>query len=213
MKRRDTLKALSLGTFGLAAAPASAMVPSPEDAKPLVVANGRLPEEALRDAKLMAEKFFSDQELKTISILADIIIPADKKSGSATQAGVPAFIEFIVKDMPQHQTPMRGGLRWLDSQCNKRFGNVFTAISNQQRIEIIDDIAYPELAKPTMSQGVSFFNLMRNLTATGFFSSKMGIADMGYMGNSPNQWAGVPKDVLDKYGLAYDPKIQYADMG
>ena len=212
MKRRDTLKVLSFSSLGLAASPASAMVPSPEDAKPLVIPNGRQAEEATRDAKLMAEKFFSEQELKTLTILVDIIIPADKKSGSASQAGVPAFIEFIVKDMPQHQTPMRGGLRWLDNQSNKRFDTIFTLCSDKQRLEIIDDIAYPETAKPMFSQGVSFFNLLRNLTATGFFTSKMGIQDLGYVGNVPNQWAGVPKEVLAKYSLNYDASIQYADM-
>jgi hypothetical protein len=107
---------------------------------------------------------------------------------------------------------MRGGLKWIDNQSNKRFNQNFALCNNKQRLEIIDDIAYPETAKPIFSQGMAFFNLLRNLTATGFFTSKMGIQDLGYMGNTPNQWAGVPKEVLAKYKLSYDPAIQYADM-
>ena len=156
------------------------------------------------DAKLMAEKFFNEHEMKTITILVDIIIPADDKSGSASQAGVPAFIEFIAKDRPnEFKTPLRGGLRWLDSQSLKRFSKDFVSITPQQRIAIVDDIAYPEKSKPEFSQGVSFFSLMRNLTATGFFSSEMGIKDIGYEGNRPNQWDGVPDEVLKQYGLSY----------
>jgi hypothetical protein len=97
---------------------------------------------------------------------------------------------------------LRGGLRWLDSQSLKRFSKDFVSITPQQRIAIVDDIAYPEKSKPEFSQGVSFFSL-RNLTATGFFSSEMGIKDIGYEGNRPNQWDGVPDEVLKQYGLSY----------
>ena len=85
----------------------------------------------------------------------------------------------------------------------KKFGNSFTAITEKQRIEIIDEIAYPKKAKASMKQGVAFFNLMRNLTTTGFYTSEMGVKDVGYMGNVPNQWNGVPDDVLKEHNLAY----------
>jgi hypothetical protein len=71
---------------------------------------------------------------------------------------------------------------------------------------MIDEIAFPEKAKPEMKQGVAFFNLMRDLTATGFFTSQIGIKDLGYAGNKPNQWDGVPQDVLDQYGLKYSER-------
>jgi hypothetical protein len=140
--------------------------------------------------------------------LGDIIIPKDEVSGSASDAKVPEFIEFIVKDMPEHQTPLRGGLRWLDLQCDKRFGKAFTDITPEQQIQIVDLIAYPERAKktPELSQGVAFFSLMRDLTATGFYTTEMGVKDIGYVGNTPNQWKGVPDDVLKQYGLAYTDK-------
>jgi hypothetical protein len=165
------------------------------------VPGGRQPFEAERDAKLNAEKFFTPAELKTVTLLADIILPADAKSGSASKAGVPAFIEFIMKDQPATQTPMRGGLAWLDNQCRKRFGKPFAESTRAQQIEMVDLIAYPQQAKPEVSQGVAFFSLMRNYTLTGFYTSKMGIEDLGYKGNTPNNWDGPPEAVLKQYGL------------
>jgi hypothetical protein len=144
--------------------------------------------------------------MASIAVLCDIIIPADEVSGSATQAKVPDFIEFIVKDKPAFQTPMRGGLRWLDIQMSKLYGTSFKDSTTQQQLSLVDAIAYPAKAKPGMKQGVSFFNLMRNLTASGFYSSEMGIKDVGYIGNTPTQWNGVPDDVLKQYGLSYTEK-------
>jgi gluconate 2-dehydrogenase gamma chain len=150
--------------------------------------------------------YFTPHEMQTITILADIIIPKDAVSGSASDAKVPDFIEFIVKDQPDNKVPMRGGLRWLDMQCLNRYQNSFGECNSKQQMEIVDEIAWPKKAKPEMKQGVSFFNLMRNLTATGFYTSQIGVKDVGYIGNTPNQWNGVPDDVLKQYGLAYTPK-------
>lgn len=206
MKRRDLLKTIPTTALGLAVAPVEAAVPAPPDVKPLKVPNGRQKFEAERDAQLHAQKFFTPHELQTVTVLSDIIIPADERSGSASQAGVPAFIEFIMKDQPKNQTPMRGGIRWLDNTCTKRYGKPFVQCTRAQQIDMIEQIAYPKLAKPDMTQGASFFSMMRNLTASGFFSSQMGIKDIGYVGNVPNQWNGVPDDVLKQYGLAYEPQ-------
>jgi hypothetical protein len=202
MKRRDTLKAISLAGFGLAVEPVEAAVPAPPDKKvPLKVPGGRQPFEAERDAKLMAETFFTPHELQTVTVLSDIIIPADARSGSASQAGVPAFIEFIMKDQPRNQTPMRGGIRWLDNKCVSKYGKQFVQCTKAQQLEMIDKIAYPEQATADMKQGVAFFGMMRSLTATGFFTSKIGINDLGYVGNTPNDWQGPPPDVLKQYGF------------
>ncbi len=156
--------------------------------------------------KVTSYTFFNDHEMATIAVMADIIIPKDDVSGSATDAKVPDFIEFIVKDFPEHQTPMRGGLRWLDMQCLNRYEKTFVDCDDKQRIEMVDQIAYPAKAKPAMAPGVSFFNLMRNLTASGFYTSEIGLKDIGYIGNTPNQWNGVPADVLKQYNLAYTEK-------
>ena len=166
----------------------------------------RAKEELERENKLAGEKFFNDHEMAGIALLCDIIIPKDEISGSATDAKVPEFIQFIVNDMPEHQTPMRGGLRWLDMQCLKKYNNDFKNCSSSQQIAMVDEIAYPKKAKPQMKPGVSFFNLIRNLTTTGFYTSRIGIADIGYKGNTPNQWNGVPGDVLKQYNMAYTDK-------
>lgn len=211
MKRRDTLKALSLGTFGMAALPTTDLVAAAPDPKPFKTTPARVAEEIERDKKLMAEKFFTAAELATIGILCDIIIPADAKSASASQVGAPAYIEFMAKDQPNYQTPLRGGLKWLDNTCVKRFGKTFALCTAKERIEMVDDIAYPEDVKPGYTQGASFFTQMRNLTLTAFFTTKVGFDALGYVGNTPNQWDGVPQDVLDKYGLKYDPVYDKKD--
>lgn len=213
MKRRDSLKALALTTFGIGiqTTPLKAADAIPTEG---VLENlfkekdtdkpGSTEEEKVRDRKLKAEKFLTLAEIKVITVLSDIIVPADGVSGSASQAGVPAFIEFIVKDKPEMQTPMRGGLKWLDVQCLKMFDKTFIDITPSQRLTVVDLIAYPVNAKPEYSQGVKFFSLMRNLTLTGFYTTQMGFKDLGYVGNTPNNWEGVPQDVLDQYGLSYD---------
>ena len=167
---------------------------------------GRTPEEKLRDEKLMSMQFFTEEELATVAILCDIILPAEADFGSATEAGVPEFIEFIAKDMPNHQLPLRGGVMWLNNQTNERFNLDFNKCTEQQQISVIDEIAYPDRAPEHLKHGVVFFSLMRNLTLTGYYTSEMGIKDLGYKGNQPNVWDGVPQEVLDEHGLSYDPE-------
>jgi hypothetical protein len=213
MKRRESIKALALGALATGSL-AQACQPdgkTTNDSKagsnePLAGNLDRYAAEVEHYKKVVSQTFFDANEMAVITLLADIIIPADETSGSATQAGVPSFIEFIVKDMPQHQNPMRGGIRWLDRQCLLRFNKSFADCNEKQRMEMVDEIAWPEKAKPGMEQGVAFFNLMRDLTATGFYTSEMGVKDLGYVGNTPNQWNGVPPEVLQQYGVAYSPK-------
>ena len=212
MDRRKSIKALFIGTAATSLL-LDACNSKDNNAAAIAAENkakadtaDRMPEEIAVNKKLHDEVFFTSEELATISILADIIIPKDATSGSATDAKVPDFIEFIVKDMPEHQTPMRGGLRWLQIESFKRFQKSFVAITDVERIAIVEDIAYPNKIKPGMAPGVSFFSLMRDLTCTGFYTSEIGIKDIGYKGNVPNQWNGVPADVLQQYNLAYTEK-------
>jgi gluconate 2-dehydrogenase gamma chain len=207
MDRRKYLKTLAVGSVGaglLLQCKPEKKDQAPSQAKDLNY--DRTAEELAREKELISETFFNEHEMKTIAVLSDIIIPKDEVSGSATDAGVPDFIEFMAKDRPQYQIPLRGGIKWLDLQCMRRYNAAFVSCSNTQQIEMVDDIAYPEQAKPEMLPGVSFFNTMRDLTACGFFTSKEGLNDLGYMGNRPNQWNGVPQDVLDQYGLQYDAR-------
>lgn len=207
MNRRQSLKALGLTTLSAGLLLEACQPSENKEAKPGMreksgdESPGREQHELDRLEKLNGETFFTPHEMLTLTALADIIIPADEVSGSASDAGVPAFIEFIVKDMPRHKTPMRGGLKWMDTQCLRRFGHVFVKCSPAQQLALIDEIAYPGTASPAMSQGVAFFTRMRQLTASGFFTSKIGIADIGYVGNVPNRWEGVPADVLAQYGF------------
>lgn len=206
MNRRDSLKAIGLTTLSTALL-LDACKTSPTKtaenttASPAGDKAGREEFELARDKKLHAETYFTKPEMAAITVLADMIIPKDEHSGSASDAGVPDFIEFIVKDIPEHKTPMRGGLRWLDVQCLDRYNHVFVDCTKEQQIEMITAIAYPLKAKPEMQQGVNFFNRMRDLTANGFFTSKIGLDDIGFVGNQPNQWTGVPQDVLKQYGM------------
>lgn len=210
MDRRQSLKTIALGTLSAGLiVEACKTEPAKTDAASTQATDSinRFKEENEYEESLKnAKKFFTPEEMATITVLADIIIPKDEVSGSASDAKVPDFIEFIVKDMPEHQTPMRGGLRWLDLKCLNLYGKPFTGCTAQQQIEMVDQIAYPKKAKPENQQGVAFFNLMRNLTATGFYSTEMGWKDVGYVGNTPNQWNGVPDDVLKQYNLAYTEK-------
>ncbi len=208
MKRRESLKALALTAISSGVLLQSCDPPKTNEIKEVSKIPGidRHPFEQVRDEKLMAEKFFDEHEMNTIKVLIDIIIPKDETSGRATNAGVHDFIEFIVKDMPRHQLPLRGGLKWLDVQCLKQHNKTFVNCASEQQLTLVDEIAYPEKSKPEMKQGVTFFNLLRDLTATGFFTSEMGLKDLGYAGNSPNQWDGVPQEVLDQYGLQYDER-------
>jgi gluconate 2-dehydrogenase gamma chain len=225
MDRRKSLKLIATGAVAVPAAIAGCKTEEKEKPKEAVVDSkfnlDRNPDELKYEKGLLAmEKFFTEHEMATITILGDIIIPKDEVSGSASDAKVPEFIEFIVKDMPSHQVPMRGGLRWLDMQCLKRFEKPFKDCDQKQQMEIVDEIAYPEIeytnekgtkikkgkVKPGMQPGVSFFNLMRNLTATGFYTSEIGVKDIGYAGNKTVQWNGVPDDVLKQYNVAYTEK-------
>ena len=207
MDRRKYLKTLALGAVTTGVILESCTTPEKPTAAAIPAPTiDRTPDELAHYNKLMSEKFFDEHEMKTISILSVIIIPKDETSGSATDAKVPDFIEFIAKDMPRHQIPLRGGIKWLDLHCMRTYKKPFADCSSKEQMEMVDEIAWPEKAKPEMQQGVAFFNLMRDLTACGFFTSEIGIKDLGYAGNKPNQWNGVPDEVLAQYGVKYDEK-------
>lgn len=209
MDRRKSIKALMIGTVGagvLVEACTSADKKNIASSADAALADRMLEEKAYL-AKIEKEpKFFTEHEMATITVLGDIIIPKDEVSGSASEAKVPEFIEFIVRDMPSHQTPLRGGLRWLDLHCYKLYEKAFVNLSAAQQLTVVDSIAYPNKAPKELAQGVAFFNSMRDLVTTGFYTTEMGVKDLGYVGNAPNQWNGVPDDVLKQYNMAYSEK-------
>jgi hypothetical protein len=219
MDRRKSLKLLATGALAtpLAIGACTTTDNAKKKSETTAFSLDRNPDELIMEQKLLEqENFFTPDELTTLTVLVDIIIPKDEISGSASEAGVPAFLEFIVRDMPQHQVPLRGGLRWLDLYSLKTSGRSFVSSSEKERLFIIDQIAFPEKASKEVQQGVCFFSLLRDLTATGFYTSAIGVKDLDYQGNQPNRWDGVPSEVLTQYGLAYTEKdlrdsIRYDD--
>ncbi len=214
MNRRENIKLLLTGTLGTGLIWSAC---SPEAKQDLYspqlhggTVGGRSLEETALDQKLLSETFFTKEEMKKLGVLVDIIIPADEVSESASQANVPDFIEFMTKDQPSYQTPLRGGLMWLDHQADERYSKQFLDISNEERIRIIDDIAWPDKAEKEFETGVRFFNILRNLTVTGFYTTEAGFKDLGYLGNKANVWDGVPQEVMDRYGL--EPEQKYAGI-
>ncbi|MGH7504178.1 MAG: gluconate 2-dehydrogenase subunit 3 family protein [Longimicrobiales bacterium] len=148
--------------------------------------------------------FFTPEEWRTVRVLVDIIIPRDERSGSANDAGVPEYMDFIVLDRPRMQPDMRDGLKWLDDESRRRFNAGFADLETSQQTAILDDIAWPERARPEMEEGVRFFNFFRDQTASGFWSSRMGVEDLRYMGNTyVAQWNGCPPEALEKLGVSY----------
>jgi len=196
MKRRDILKILL-------AAPAATF--SWTDAEAAQAAASAQAARAATTAKPFVPKFFTATEFKLVRTLADIIIPKDERSGSASDAGVPEFMDFMMIDQPTRQIAMRGGLAWLDSECQERFDKTFLDCIETERTAVLDDIAWPQKARPELSHGVAFFNSFRDLTASGFWTTRMGIDDLQYMGNrSVARWNGCPPEALKKLGVSYE---------
>jgi hypothetical protein len=149
--------------------------------------------------------FFTAHEWETVRVLVDLVIPRDERSGSATDAGVPEFMDFMMAERPDAQLPMRGGLAWLDGECQERSAKPFLAATDGERAAVLDAIAWPKRARPELSHGVSFFTMFRDLTATGFWTSKIGIADLEYRGNEVvREWSGCPDAALRKLDVRYE---------
>jgi gluconate 2-dehydrogenase gamma chain len=152
-----------------------------------------------------APKFFTAAEFRTVRILADMIIPRDERSGNASDAGVPEFMDFTMNDRPNSQKWMRDGLAWLNAQSNTRFRKQFADATETQREAILNDIAWPARAPAAMADGVGFFNRFRDLTSSGFWSSQIGVKDLQYKGNVfVAEWNGCPPAALSKLGVNYD---------
>jgi len=111
-----------------------------------------------------------------------------------------------MKDQPSMQTPMRGGLMWLDFEAQELFGKGFNDLDASQVQTVIDLVAWPDKAGEDYQGGVRWFNMLRNLTCSGYFSTQEGWNYMGYQGNVPNVWDGVPAAVLTKHGLSNPEK-------
>lgn len=212
MDRRESLKSLVFGSIAGGLALAGCHPELDKEAQEAIELRssdyGRTEKEKAHDEELFAKQFFTAHEMDSLKVLCALILPANEKYGSATDAGSPDFIEFMAKDYPPFQLSLRGGLMTLNHNANKAYGASFIELTSEQQHEMLEAIAYPDLEVPSSERPaqVQFFSLLRNLTLTGYYTSEMGIKDLGYKGNMPNVWDGVPQEVLDKHGVAYDPE-------
>ena len=166
---------------------------------------GRTPEELQRDLEILNQVFFSKEEINTIRVLAHLIVPPTKE-GNIDQAEVPEFIEFIVKDTPSYQKDLREGIFWIDKTSMENFEKKFVNCKVEDQKSILDKVAFP---KDKKTKEETFFSNMKNLVITGYFSSEVGINDLGYKGNQPNFWDGVPEDIMKEHGFSYDRDWKY----
>lgn len=191
MDRRETLKLMGLASVG------TAFSWTPFDLK-----RAHAKAAAARAAGSFAPEFFTEHEYATVRVLVDLILPADERSGSATDLGVPEFMDFMMMDRPVMQVPMRGGLAWLDLHMRERVGSTFLEATDEQRRNVLDEIAYPGDAPEALSHGVAFFTSFRDLTASGFWTTKEGMEDLQYMGNTfVQKWTGAPEEEIERLEL------------
>ena len=202
ISRRDMVKMLGLAPM------AGILEWSGADVERAARFVGALPGE--KGAQQFAPKFFTPSEYRTVQVLVDYVIPRDAKSGSATDAKVPEFMDFMYSDPLQTTSEntkkaMKDGLAWLDAESNKRFSRTFVNATDAERRRILDDIAWPAKAPQGMADGVTFFNRFRDMTASGFFSSAIGWKDIGYIGNvAVREWKGCPPATLKRLGVTED---------
>jgi len=194
MNRRSALKILG-------ALPLAAALPDIATAEPTTpAANANAP------AAPTTAKFFTPHEMATVRVLSDLVIPRDERSGSATDAKVPEFMDYMLHEASERtRVEMRGGLAWMDNEARKRFGTDFVHASHAQKTAILDDIAWPKKTPKALSQGAAFFSRFRDYVASGFFSSQMGHQDIHYIGNvfNPN-WQGCGDEAMHSLGVSFD---------
>ena len=203
MNRRDALQHLLAVPAGIAIAP-DALERAADHVHAALDPQGQPAAGAAQPARPRpyVPKQFTPDEWRLLRMLVDYVIPRDARSGSATDAGVPEFMDFMLGEYASMRTWMRNGLGWMNAESRKRFQKSFVSASDAQRREILDAIAFPKRATAEVKAGVEFFNNLRNLTASGFYSSRIGIADLGYTGNRPvAEWKGTPPEVMRKLGL------------
>ena len=152
-------------------------------------------EKAAAPAGKYTPKYFTPKQYDTISSLCDSIIPKDERSGGAVESGAPEFIDLLTSENEDYQLALGGGLMWLDNHCIDQYGKVYLECAPEQRTEALNQIAYRKNAKknPELSHGVAFFSLVRKMTCDAFYTSKIGIADLEYIGNATrSEWPGCP---------------------
>lgn len=195
LTRRETLKLMAFAALG-------ATIPGcgPSDIERAAERVSKTMPLADREPNVL-----SRHEYDTVRVLADWIIPADDRSGSASDAGVPAFIDFILEETDGIEEPLKSGLKWLDDHSESTNGSTFIELEAAEQQAVLDRIAWPDDVEASLEDGARFFTLMRDLTASGFWSSQLGVEDLGYIGNTANPgWDGCSHEAMEHLGLSYD---------
>jgi len=205
MNRRESLKYLAAGSIASGLLFSGCDWSNPEEVEKSLwkYKYGRTADEAAHDNSILAQLFFTTAELALITKLAHLILPPNE-IGDIEKAQVPELIEFMAKDYTPFQEPLRSGLTALNKRASSAFGSDFLSLKETNQHELLEPIAYPNEVTEELKEQASLFNLMRNLTLTGYYTSEVGIKDLGYQGNQPNVWNGVPDHVLQKHGMSYD---------
>jgi len=146
-------------------------------------------------------KLFNEHEYATVKLLSETIIPADEVSGSAVEAGAPEFIDLIGSSNEDMATLLTGGLAWLDREMERRAGKDFLSAAGGERTALLDQIAFKKNATPELRPGIAFFDQFRRLVADAFYTSPIGVKDVGYVGNK-----GMTKFEVPASAIAYAVK-------
>ena len=204
VSRRDLFQILGAAPL-LAGVPAAVVAQEHQHHQAAGAANGAGPYQ---------RKTFDDHQWQTVRVLCDLILPADERSGSATQAGVPEFLDDWIAFRTEEdgnrdlEAEIFGGLTWLDREARRLYQSDFASAPPNEQRKLLDRIAYPDRAAKEDHPWVYFFNEFRSLTVSGFFSSKMGVADLPYLGNrlvvewkgcDPKVWATLEERMKNGY--------------
>jgi hypothetical protein len=152
------------------------------------------------------DRTLTPEQLRTVRALCDVVIPRDDHSPSAGEVGVADFIdEWISAPYPAqqaHRARILNGIEWIEAESRRRHDRAFPALSEAQMHGICDDVCYLPRAAPEFRDAAAFFATFRDLTATGFYTTPVGMADLKYVGNTPlPEFTGPPPEVLHRLGL------------
>jgi hypothetical protein len=197
--RRDLLRHIGAA---LSLAAAGEEVLTAQDAQH--VHNAVAQEAAAQKGKYQPKSLMAG-EFATLQRLTDLIIPADEHSKGALEAGAADFIDFLCAASDEMRDIFTGGLAWLDDESRRRYdGKDFLSAQPAQQTALLDVIAFRQNDTPALSPGIQFFAWARRMVADAYYTSPIGIKDLGYMGNTAVAQFSVPQEALD-YALSRSP--------
>ncbi len=205
--RRAALGRLATVATGTAVAPNVALAtaeaapaPAPTPVRPPL-------DQDLRNPVVQWQKVLTQDELRTVAALCDVILPADARSPAASKVGVPGFIdEWVSAPYPLQEADrliVRGGLVWLDTESRRRFGRAFVALAAPEKRSICDDVCDLARVRSEWRPGALLFDKVRALSLVGFYTTLEGMKDLEYVGNVPSAtFEGPPRQALVHLKLA-----------